>query len=139
MVSVFSPSSVLIERVRLAVQYGHPEDALALAKGMRLSKDTPPSWRTWLLLDVARAALQHALREDELPRNVARNVELSMGSRREIEPLSSTEGRQLLTAARDNQLWAAYELAVRIGLRRGELLGLRWSDLDLYEGVLTVR
>ncbi|MFF7735450.1 helix-turn-helix domain-containing protein [Streptomyces sp. NPDC007984] len=55
MVSVFSPSSVRIERVRLAVQYGHPHDALALAKGIRLSKDTPPSWRTWLLLDVARA------------------------------------------------------------------------------------
>lgn len=55
MVSVFSPSSVRIERVRLAVQYGHPGQALALAKGMRLSKDTPPSWRTWLLLDVARA------------------------------------------------------------------------------------
>ncbi|MEU8624075.1 helix-turn-helix transcriptional regulator [Streptomyces sp. NPDC048669] len=55
MVSVFSPSSVRIERVRLAVQYGHPEDALKLAKGMRLSKDTPPSWRTWLLLDVSRA------------------------------------------------------------------------------------
>ncbi|MEU3981039.1 helix-turn-helix domain-containing protein [Streptomyces sp. NPDC026672] len=55
MVSVFSPSSVRIERVRLAVQYGHPEDALGLAKGMRLSNDTPPSWRTWLLLDVARA------------------------------------------------------------------------------------
>lgn len=55
MVSVFSPSSVRIERVRLAVQYGRSEDALELAKGMRLSKDTPPSWRTWLLLDVARA------------------------------------------------------------------------------------
>ncbi|MBB5108037.1 helix-turn-helix domain-containing protein [Streptomyces spectabilis] len=55
MVSVFSPSSVRIERVRLAVQYGHPEDALSLAKGMRLGKDVPPSWRTWLLLDVARA------------------------------------------------------------------------------------
>ncbi|WP_030682721.1 helix-turn-helix domain-containing protein [Streptomyces sp. NRRL B-1347] len=55
MVSVFSPSSVRIERVRLAVQYAHPEDALKLAKGMRLAKDTPPSWRTWLLLDVARA------------------------------------------------------------------------------------
>ncbi|MET9557082.1 helix-turn-helix transcriptional regulator [Streptomyces sp. NPDC006645] len=55
MVSVFSPSSVRIERVRLAVQYGRPEQALALAKGIRLAKDTPPSWRTWLLLDVARA------------------------------------------------------------------------------------
>ncbi|MFH8292719.1 helix-turn-helix domain-containing protein [Streptomyces sp. NPDC018059] len=55
MVSVFSPSSVRIERVRLAVQYGHPQEALALAKGMRLGKDVPASWRTWLLLDVARA------------------------------------------------------------------------------------
>ncbi|WP_329457497.1 helix-turn-helix domain-containing protein [Streptomyces sp. NBC_01497] len=55
MVSVFSTSSVRIERVRLAVQFGRPEDALDLARGMRLAKDTPPSWRTWLLLDVARA------------------------------------------------------------------------------------
>ncbi|MEV7191223.1 helix-turn-helix transcriptional regulator [Streptomyces sp. NPDC093510] len=55
MVSVFSPSSVRIERVRLAVQYGHPQEALTLAKDMRLGKDVPASWRTWLLLDVARA------------------------------------------------------------------------------------
>ncbi|MDX3247158.1 tyrosine-type recombinase/integrase [Streptomyces sp. ME18-1-4] len=91
------------------------------------------------LLVIMRAALQHAVREDELPRNVARNVELSMGTKREIEPLTVKEGRQLLTAVRENRLWAAYELAVRIGLRRGELLGLRWSDVDLHEGVLTVR
>lgn len=55
MVSVFSRSSVRIERVRLAVQHARPEEALSLARGMRLSADTPPSWRTWLLLDVARA------------------------------------------------------------------------------------
>jgi transcriptional regulator with XRE-family HTH domain len=55
MLSVFSPSSVRIERIRLATQHGRPEEALSLAKGTRLSKDIPPSWRTWLLLDVARA------------------------------------------------------------------------------------
>ncbi|MEU8950886.1 helix-turn-helix transcriptional regulator [Streptomyces sp. NPDC048489] len=55
LVSVFSRSSVRIERVRLAVQHGRPEEALRLSKGMRLSADTPPSWRTWLLLDLARA------------------------------------------------------------------------------------
>ncbi|MET8111146.1 helix-turn-helix domain-containing protein [Streptomyces prasinus] len=55
LVSVFSRSSVRIERVRLAVQHERPDKALQLAKGMRLSADTPPSWRTWLLLDVARA------------------------------------------------------------------------------------
>ncbi|MEU0986551.1 helix-turn-helix domain-containing protein [Streptomyces sp. NPDC005953] len=55
MVSVFSRSSVRIERVRLAVQHARPDEALTLARGMRLSSDTPVSWRTWLLLDVARA------------------------------------------------------------------------------------
>ncbi|MFD0403317.1 helix-turn-helix domain-containing protein [Kitasatospora sp. NPDC127121] len=55
MVSVFNSSSVRIERVRLAVQFARPEEALGLAKGIRLSNDTPVSWRTWLLLDVARA------------------------------------------------------------------------------------
>ncbi|GAA3377430.1 helix-turn-helix transcriptional regulator [Streptomyces racemochromogenes] len=55
LVSVFSRSSVRIERVRLAVQHERPEEALTLARGIRLSKDTPPSWRTWLLLDLARA------------------------------------------------------------------------------------
>ncbi|MFE3606406.1 helix-turn-helix domain-containing protein [Streptomyces goshikiensis] len=55
LVSVFSRSSVRIERVRLAVQHERPEEALKLSKGMRLSADIPPSWRTWLLLDVARA------------------------------------------------------------------------------------
>jgi transcriptional regulator with XRE-family HTH domain len=55
MVSIFNRSSVRIERVRLAVQHARPDEALSLARGMRLSADTPPSWRTWLLLDVARA------------------------------------------------------------------------------------
>ncbi|MEU5161371.1 helix-turn-helix domain-containing protein [Streptomyces sp. NPDC020875] len=55
MVSVFSRSSVRIERVRLAVQHARPAEALTLAKGIRLGTDTPRSWRTWLLLDVARA------------------------------------------------------------------------------------
>ncbi|HEY1701211.1 MAG TPA: helix-turn-helix transcriptional regulator [Trebonia sp.] len=55
MLSVFSPSSVRIERIRLAVQHARPEEGLALAKKTRLSADIPPSWRTWLLLDVARA------------------------------------------------------------------------------------
>ncbi|MFH9224862.1 tyrosine-type recombinase/integrase [Streptomyces lydicus] len=99
-----------------------------------------PSDRTVrFLLVLLRAALKHAVREDELPRNVARNVELGMGTKREIESLTTEEGRRLLTAARSNRLWAPYELAVRIGLRRGEVLGLRWSDVDLHEGVVTVR
>lgn len=99
-----------------------------------------PSDRTVrFLLVLLRAALQHAVNEDDLPRNVARNVELSMGTQREIEPLSVQEGRKLLAAARGDRVWAAYELAVRLGLRRGEVLGLSWKDVDLVDGVINVR
>ncbi|MBT2389936.1 site-specific integrase [Streptomyces sp. ISL-1] len=99
-----------------------------------------PSDRTVrFLLVLLRSALQHAVREDELPRNVARNVELSTGTRREIEPLTVTEGRKLLATARGDRLWAVYELAVRLGLRRGEVLGLRWKDVDLHDGVIHIR
>jgi hypothetical protein len=55
LLSVFSPSSVRIERVRLAVQHARPGEVLDLASGLRLTRDIPPSWRTWLLLDLARA------------------------------------------------------------------------------------
>ncbi|MGH3813549.1 MAG: helix-turn-helix domain-containing protein [Pseudonocardiaceae bacterium] len=55
LVSVFNRSAVRIERVRLAVQHGRPDLALSLGRGIRLGADTPPSWRTWLLLDMARA------------------------------------------------------------------------------------
>ncbi len=99
-----------------------------------------PSDRTVrFLLVLLRAALEHAVREDELPRNVAKNVELGMGTKREIEPLTVEEERRLLAAARGNRMWAAYELAVRIGLRRGEVLGLRWKDVDLTDGTVTIR
>ncbi|MEU6538952.1 hypothetical protein [Streptomyces sp. NPDC047000] len=66
----------------------------------------------------AVARLMHFSGLPTLALSIARNAELSMGAKREIEPLTVKEGRQLLAAARDNRLWAAYEPAVRIGLQR---------------------
>ncbi|WP_440064734.1 tyrosine-type recombinase/integrase [Streptosporangium sp. OZ121] len=86
-----------------------------------------------------RSALQHAVREDDLARNVARNVQVSAGRRRRIEPLTAAEARHLLEAARGSRLHALVLLALRTGMRRGELLGLRWTDVDLTGGTLTIR
>ncbi|MFK4689610.1 integrase [Streptomyces pristinaespiralis] len=58
---------------------------------------------------------------------------------RRFQPLTATEARQFLAAARTDRLHALYELALRTGLRKGELLGLHWGDLDLTTGTATIR
>ena len=59
--------------------------------------------------------------------------------RKEIRPLSPEQARLLLEAARDDRLEALYVLAVTTGMREGELLGLKWADVDLEAGALRVR
>ncbi|MCZ4507290.1 tyrosine-type recombinase/integrase [Streptomyces sp. ActVer] len=87
---------------------------------------------------VLKSALEHAIREDELPRNVARNVKTATPRPRRFQPLTAAEARQLLQAANNDRLHALYELALRTGLRKGELLGLHWEDLDLDGGTATI-
>jgi integrase len=53
--------------------------------------------------------------------------------------LTVDEARKLLRAARSDRLYALYAVALSIGLRRGEALGLRWVDVDLERGTLAVR
>lgn len=88
---------------------------------------------------VLKSALEHAVREDELPRNVARNVKTTAPRPRRFTPLTAAEARQLLQASKTDRLHALYELALRTGLRKGELLGLRWEDLDLDAGTASIR
>ncbi|WP_420803152.1 tyrosine-type recombinase/integrase [Streptomyces spiramyceticus] len=79
---------------------------------------------------VLKSALEHALREDELPRNVARNVKTTAPRPRRFQPLTAPEARQFLRKANGDRLHALHEFALRTGLRKGELLGLHREDLD---------
>ncbi|MFB0627551.1 tyrosine-type recombinase/integrase [Streptomyces sp. AB3(2024)] len=88
---------------------------------------------------VLKSALEHAVREEEITRNVARNVRTGTPRPRRFEPLTADEARQLLAAARNDGLFALYELALRTGLRKGELLGLQWGDVDLSAGTASIR
>jgi integrase len=87
---------------------------------------------------ILRAALQHAMREDLVARNVAKLVVVPGGSQGEIVPLSVEEARALLSAAEGTRLYALWAVALAVGLRRGEALGLRWKDVDLDLGELRV-
>ena len=59
--------------------------------------------------------------------------------RSNFEPFTAAEARRYLRVAKTHRHGVLYELALRTGLRQGELLGLRWDDLDLDAGYLTVR
>jgi integrase len=80
---------------------------------------------------VFHKALAQAVRWDLIPRNPADAVKVPTPMPKEMHPLSAPEVSRLLEAAHGDSLEALYVLAVHTGMRRGELLGLKWSDVDL--------
>ena len=84
-------------------------------------------------------ALKQAVNDGLIPRNATEAVKPPQVRREEIRPLTSEQVKQLLDAARGDRLEALYTLAVHTGLRQGELLGLKWEDVDLESGSLHVK
>ena len=84
-------------------------------------------------------ALQKAVRWRLVGVNVARSATAPKSNAEEVKPLTREEVKRLLDAARGDRFEALYTLAVTCGLRRGELLGLRYEDIDLKRGTLQVR
>jgi integrase len=92
---------------------------------------------------VLRKALRDAVRGAHgaklLTRNPADDVQRPRRDRTEMQVWSAEELRRFLDATRDDRLYACWVLAATTGMRRGELLGLRWEDIDLEGGILSVR
>jgi integrase len=84
-------------------------------------------------------ALSQAVADGLISRNAA-DVKAPRPAPDEMRPLSEAEARTFLDAAREaeDRFEALYVLAITTGLRRGELLGLRWDDADLDRGTLRV-
>jgi integrase len=79
------------------------------------------------ILGVLRNALRLAERWSLVSRNVAALVDPPRIERTEIQPLTLAEARTMLEAARSDRLGALYSVALSMGLRQGEALGLRWQ------------
>ncbi|WP_037605068.1 tyrosine-type recombinase/integrase [Streptacidiphilus rugosus] len=88
---------------------------------------------------VLRTALAAACREELISRNVATLVPAPRVEVREMKTWTANQTVAFLEAARPDPLYTAFVLAVALGLRRGEILGLRWSDIDFDARTLTVR
>lgn len=91
------------------------------------------------VFNTLRTLLRWGVKMGTLVRNVADAVEPPRYERKEMRALESTGVAKLLKAAQGGDLQAVIAVAIGTGLRRGELLGLRWSDIDLVARRLTVR
>jgi integrase len=86
-----------------------------------------------------RTALKQATRWGLIGRNPIDAVDGPKVERYEIQPFTPEEARQFLSAIRGDRLEALYSVALTMGLRQGEALGLRWQDVDLALGYLHIR
>src|SRR5215208_8011183 len=88
---------------------------------------------------VLHAALKQAVRWELVARNVTDSVDPPRPEKEERPTFDLERARLFLEAARGDRFEALYLLAIQTGMRRGELLGLRWDDLDLDKALLHVR
>ncbi|MEU5073755.1 MULTISPECIES: tyrosine-type recombinase/integrase [Streptomyces] len=117
-----------------------------------LAKLTPAQVRTFMatlkrekvgastrfeVLRVLRNGLNAAMREELLTRNVALLVDMPKVSKDKGTAWNAREAITFLRSARAHRLYAAGVLVLVLGLRRGEILGLRWQDVDFEAGQFT--
>lgn len=88
---------------------------------------------------VLRSSLNEAVRRRRLATNPALVARPPRADDVEVEPLSVEESRRVLAAAQWTLHPARWSIALSLGLRQGEALGLLWSHVDLDDGVLRIR
>jgi len=88
---------------------------------------------------ILRRALGQALKWGLVSRNVATLVDPPRSVQHEMRALNPGQAARLLTAAQGDRHEALYAVAVALGLRQGEILGLRWQDVNFETGKLQVR
>jgi integrase len=130
------PSLGLLRAAQL--RPGHVETAIsAWSRCKRNDGNAVRSRRA--LFNTVRTMLRWGARMGLVVRNAADSVDPPRFERKEMEVLDPAGVARLLRAAQGTELQAVIAVAIATGLRRGELLALRWSDVDLDARLLNVR
>lgn len=102
-------------------------------------KDGPQAGTIHRIRTTLRSALNAAKRRQLIGTNPAVDIELPAEKRPEVKPWSAKELGRFLDDVAAHRLAPLFEVAAATGMRRGEICGLRWEDIDLVDGVITVR
>ncbi|MGH2462705.1 MAG: tyrosine-type recombinase/integrase [Candidatus Limnocylindria bacterium] len=133
-----------LSRLYLIPALGHgplaklePEDVGRLVVTLSKGPLSPTTVRA--VYSTLRTALNDALRLGRVHRNVATLVDPPAKAHHDRQPLTRAQVRAFLEGIQGDRFEALYVTAIGTGMRQGELLALRWSDVDVERGTLTVR
>ena len=110
-----------------------PDHVQALVNSVKKAPRTIRNVRS-----VLRRALNQAIRWRYIEYNAAALVEVPRAPKQEVKPLTPEEARQLLDALKGHRLEALYTMALLLGLREGEVLGLLITNLDFEKGTVRI-
>jgi len=88
---------------------------------------------------VLSSCLTRAMREEIVFRNVAQLIELPKYTSKKITPWTLEQAELFLRETKDHRFHIAYAIMLTYGLRKGEMLGLRWSDIDFTNNLIYIR
>jgi integrase len=123
-----------IRTIHLETAYNTLWESGRKANGRSLSPKTIVN-----IASIVKRALRDAVRWELIAANPADSVQLPQRQQNEIQALSPDELRRYLTSIEGHRLQAALQLTCLTGMRRGEVLGLRWTDIDFTAGTVTIR
>ncbi len=121
----------------------HLDDLVPLLQAGKLRRSDGHSIRPWsarsinAMLGVLDQVLADAVKQGLMSRNVAELVDRLGQTRKERDTYTAAKVKKVLAAARHDRFEVAWHLAL-YGLRRGEIAGLRWSDIDVNAKTLTI-
>jgi integrase len=84
-------------------------------------------------------ALKAAVRQGVIGHNPADKIDAPTPARKPLAALTAVEAKKLLAAAQDEPYGRLWTLALTTGMREGEIIALRWADVDLEVGVVHIR
>jgi integrase len=87
---------------------------------------------------ILRASLEEAVEQGKLNKHVMERVKRPKKEEYRIDPWEIDEKNQFLSKIREDRLYPFFLLALESGMRRGELLGLQWRDLDSRNNKITI-
>lgn len=90
------------------------------------------------IYSILNEALNHAVKWRLIPQNPASAVESPLQVKKPVQIWTPAETRSFLDAAKGNRFFTLFVMALSTGMRRGELLALKWHDVDFQTGIIQV-